>query len=40
MTRLLSLALVALLSLANVALAQDCDDPPKPPPATGDEPST
>ena len=35
MIRLLSLALVALLSLAGVANAQGCDDPPKPEQAAG-----
>ncbi|HYC65041.1 MAG TPA: hypothetical protein VEC14_09945 [Reyranellaceae bacterium] len=40
MVRLLSLALVAFLSLAGVAAAQGCDDPPKPEAATGQTPST
>jgi hypothetical protein len=40
MVRLLSLALIALLSLAGVAAAQGCDDPPKPEQASGDKPST
>ena len=39
MIRLLSLALVALLSLASVAHAQGCDDGPPPAPQ-GDAPST
>jgi len=40
MIRLLSFALVALLSLAGVANAQGCDDPPKPEQAQGDQPTT
>jgi hypothetical protein len=40
MIRLLSLAVVLLLSFAGVASAQGCDDPPKPEQAQGDQPTT
>ena len=40
MIRVLSLALAALLSLGSLAVAQECDDPPKPAQPTGDKPTT
>jgi hypothetical protein len=38
MMRVLSLVLIALLSFANVAAAQECESPP--PPQQGDKPTT
>ena len=38
MIRVLSLALAALLSVANVVLAQECESPPPPP--QGEQPTT